>query len=501
MVGRIERLVAHPVALMLVGCAVSALGRAAISPVAVVAGLALLVGGTRRASLRQIWLVGAPAIWLSVFLVYQGAAEELAGGHPAFAAMMAVAALAGVAGLLLDRALVPRLGPVAASLVLPSVRIPLEVLGALGGPYGAWGSIASTAAGLVWLSPAVWLGGMFALSFLLTWLASAFALAVERGGLVLASPAAALALVAVAGMVMPHTEPSVRAAAVALPHDATGRSAGYAALVARYRAGVETGGALEAQNRADLDVALAMVARAADDGARVVSLAETNLHVLAGGEASVEAAMGGLARARGLWVSLGLAVIHRREVPFYENTIVLFSPDGTVASRYRKSHPIGQETTDMVRGDGVVPVAAAPFGRLAGIICFDSDFLGFVRGISRQGVDILLAPSNDWASIATMRAAVTRFRAVEAGATLVRPTSHGVSEIVAPDGRLLGVAPYDAERGTILVADVPARGAATPYARLGDWPAPTSLLLLGGLVWRSRRTYAPPAPRGRTVAS
>jgi apolipoprotein N-acyltransferase len=141
-------------------------------------------------------------------------------------------------------------------------------------------------------------------------------------------------------------------------------------------------------------------------------------------------------------------------------------------------------------------VREAQGARIAGIICFDSDFVTFTRSIARQGADILFVPTNDWSAIAEMRAAVTRFRALETGAVLVRPTSHGVSEIVAPDGRLLGLAQYDDTRGTLLVADVPARGQATAYAAAGDWAAVGSLGLLAILIvaWRLRQS-----PRARAM--
>jgi apolipoprotein N-acyltransferase len=61
-----------------------------------------------------------------------------------------------------------------------------------------------------------------------------------------------------------------------------------------------------------------------------------------------------------------------------------------------------------------------------------------------------------------------------------------VSEIVAPDGRLLAVERYDGARGTVLVADVPTRGRATVYAAAGDWPATGSLALLVLLVTAPR---------------
>lgn len=504
----VARFLAHPCTAIVAGAALSYVARASLSGVLLVAAQALLLTGTRRASRRDL-AVAFLAAWLASFVAFRGAARELTGGYAAFAVTMGIGALSGLATLALDRHLVARLPPAIAPLVYPAARTPIEVASAMLGPYGAWGSMAALSAGSPLASVVVPVAGMFGLSFVLSWLASAAAAGVvslARGGartaalLVAPAAVAATCLFGLGAMRAPAGGATVRVAAVALPDAATGRSPAYARLLEAWRAhGTDAPEALDAEDDRSLDSALRAIGEAADRGATIVYVAETNVHVREDRVATLEAAVGGLARARHLWIGLGVGITLRRAEPNLRNEIVLFDPAGAVAARYLKSHPVGSETHDMVLGTGEVPVLDVQGARIAGIICYDSDFLAFTRSVARQRVDILFAPSNDWSEIAETRAALTRFRALETGATLVRPTSHGVTEIVAPDGRMLAVERYDGARGTVVVADVPARGRATAYAEAGDWAGIGGLAVLVVLVAvpRVRRGGGSTEPAGR----
>ena len=499
-------IVTHPAAAIVAGASLSYVARASLSPALLVAAQALLLAGTRRASRRDL-AIAFLATWLASFAVFRGAAHELSGGDAAFAVTMGIGSLFGLATLAIDRYLYSRLSPVLASLVYPAARTPIEVASALLGPHGAWGSMAALSAGSSLAVVVVPVAGMFGLSFLLSWLASAAAgaaAALVEGRAAAAARGLSPAVVTVSLLTglgasrAAYDGPTVRVAAVALADAATGRSTAYERLVSDWRAGgADARDALDAEDDRSVEAAVSAITDAADRGATIVYVAEANVHVRDERAAALEATMGALARSRRIWIGLGVGVVLPGAEPNLRNEIVLFDPSGAVAARYAKAHAIGSETHDMVRGNGEVPVRDAQGARIAGIICFDSDFVTFTRSIARQGVDILFVPTNDWRAIAEMRAAVTRFRALETGAVLVRPASHGVSEIVAPDGRLLALARYDDARGTSLVADVPARGRATAYAAAGDWPAVASLGLLAILIiawhlrqatWNARRT-------------
>jgi apolipoprotein N-acyltransferase len=90
------------------------------------------------------------------------------------------------------------------------------------------------------------------------------------------------------------------------------------------------------------------------------------------------------------------------------------------------------------------------------------------REAGRAGVDLLLAPSNDWREIYLARGLVTQYRALENGATLVRPTSYGLTEVVDYQGHVLGQMDYFRDANHLLLVEVPSKGTSTFYALYGD---------------------------------
>lgn len=169
-----------------------------------------------------------------------------------------------------------------------------------------------------------------------------------------------------------------------------------------------------------------------------------------------------------------------------ENKLSLLTPAGEVAWDYLKSHPVpGSET--MAPGPGRVPSLATEHGRLAGVICFDADFPQLLRQAGQAGADVLLVPADDWPEIDPLHSQMAALRAIELGASMLRPTTGGLSLAVDPYGRTLGAidAPRSGER--VLVAHLPARGVRTPYSALGDVLAWACVVILAVLLIRARR--------------
>jgi apolipoprotein N-acyltransferase len=85
-----------------------------------------------------------------------------------------------------------------------------------------------------------------------------------------------------------------------------------------------------------------------------------------------------------------------------------------------------------------------------------------------------------------------RLRAIETGLPLVRAANTGISAVIDPLGRTLESLPLGAEG--LLDAPLPQPVAPPLYARVGDIPAGTVVLLtlavLAGLRLRERRTGA-----------
>ncbi len=106
--------------------------------------------------------------------------------------------------------------------------------------------------------------------------------------------------------------------------------------------------------------------------------------------------------------------------------------------------------------------------RLAGIICWDTNFPGIVRQAGQQQADILLSPSKEWPGINPMHAEMAVFRAIENGVAVIRQTDEGLSIVVDAYGRTLATGEGLADSGNYLLADVPTSSPTTLYPVIGD---------------------------------
>ena len=141
----------------------------------------------------------------------------------------------------------------------------------------------------------------------------------------------------------------------------------------------------------------------------------------------------------------------------YLNSAWLVSPEAEVSS-YSKRHlvpfgeylPFGAITAwtrsflptagDFVEGRSPEPLEAGPI-KVGVLICFESIFPALARQEVEKGANILAVITNDaWfgrTAAPYQHAAVAAFRAVENGRFVVRAANTGVSQITAPDGRVL----------------------------------------------------------------
>ncbi len=175
------------------------------------------------------------------------------------------------------------------------------------------------------------------------------------------------------------------------------------------------------------------------------------------------------------------------------NTGLLWSPQGEVKVVYLKSNRVVVEGEKFPRGTEY-PTVSTPLGTLGMIICFDIDFPdGPARKTARNGAQMILAPSIDFASVADVRAASTAFRAIENRVAMVKADVAWDSVIVAPNGRVVDATTVHDERGgrALLVADVPFGPRGAPFTRFGgvpfQWLTYGALLLLIGAMGVSGR--------------
>jgi apolipoprotein N-acyltransferase len=409
----------------------------------------------------------------------------------------------GLLPYLLDRVLAPRLPPFAATLVFPLAMVGLEVLNAQG-EWGTWGATAYTQAGNLPLTQMVSVTGLWGLVFLMSWPAALVSCAWEqgwrwervRGGLLLYTGLLALAFgygYARLATATPGDPVHVAGIPSDLPN-LVSRDAALGELIGRVIAGADAPGeraaarALFEANNARL---LERSAAEALAGARMVFWAEANAAVLKDDEAALVARGLALARERGIYLGMAMAVLTPGAERPLENKIVLVTPEGAIGFEYLKAYPVpGAEAAASVLGAPQLPTLDTPYGRIGAAICFDMDHHSYIRQASAQGVDILFAPANTWREVAEVHADMARMRAVENGFSLLRPASNGLSIAADGYGRPLARSDFWQTQSGALVTNLPARAIPTVYGRIGDTFAYAAVAGLSLLVlWALARTF------------
>lgn len=152
-----------------------------------------------------------------------------------------------------------------------------------------------------------------------------------------------------------------------------------------------------------------------------------------------------------------------------ENKTIGISPRGDIIVHYLKSNLVPLLEAHTKQGAGKLATADINGIRTGHVICYDVDFPSFIRQAGRRDVDILFAPSGDWREIRFFHAASARFRAVEDGCSLVRPTIQGLSIATDPYGRMLAYQDYYSNTSRLSIAGVPSRGVRTITPHLGSY--------------------------------
>jgi predicted amidohydrolase len=137
----------------------------------------------------------------------------------------------------------------------------------------------------------------------------------------------------------------------------------------------------------------------------------------------------GLARELKVYLLVGYA--ERRKDRMY-NSAAIFSPDGTVAGHYSKSHTADDEPFNTKGTE--FPVFPTPFGRWGTLICYDRQLPETSRTLALRGAQLILIPA--WGGYGEMNDIMMRVRAYENGVWLafVHPKR---CLIIDPRGRVV----------------------------------------------------------------
>ncbi len=198
------------------------------------------------------------------------------------------------------------------------------------------------------------------------------------------------------------------------------------------------------------------------------------------------------------------------------NTLFLVTPQGRIGGAYTKQRlvPFGEYVPfrrylpfleqmhmtehDFQPGAPGQPLmdAGAPVGRIGAGICYDSTYGPVLREQTARGADLLVVSTYDnWygrTAADRQHAAMSAVRAAENDRYLVRCAAAGVSQVIAPTGRVISEAGL--YRQAVVIAPVQSRATRTLYVRWGDWFIPFSagllltLLVVSARAWRTSRS-------------
>ena len=242
----------------------------------------------------------------------------------------------------------------------------------------------------------------------------------------------------------------------------------------------------------NLEMALALIDRAAERGAEVVALPENADYIGPQGvkvglaeplEGPALAMFAAKAKTLGIWLLAGSIAESSPIEGKARNTSVLFDPEGAQRAVYRKIHLFDVDLADGARfreSDVVEPgrdavVVETPLAIFGLTICYDVRFPELYRALSARGAEVLFVPSaftlhtgkDHWEVL-------LRARAIENTAWVVAPAqtgdhgrgrrSYGHSMIVDPwgvvvarcsEGPGLCLAEIDPDRLTTVRKEIP----------------------------------------------
>ena len=196
-----------------------------------------------------------------------------------------------------------------------------------------------------------------------------------------------------------------------------------------------------------------------------------------------------------------------------QNMGIVWDPQSGPGQQYVKRHPVpfgeyipfrGLLTTfvdrlsqiprDFARGERPGVLDLGPV-RIGDVICFEVAYDGLVRDVVNGGGQLLVVQTNNATYTGTgqleQQFAISRYRAIETGRTVVVAATNGISGIIGPDGGV--VEKSRTKTRAVLEADVSLGADITPGVRIGWWLeliviVSTAGLALLGVLDRRRRT-------------
>lgn len=206
--------------------------------------------------------------------------------------------------------------------------------------------------------------------------------------------------------------------------------------------------------------------KAAHFGAKIIVWNEAAFYLLPENESVWKDSISKLARNLQIALTASYVVPLAESAFRFENKYVLFNPQGEILNEYLKHEPVPGEPA--VKGTEEISASTLFESEIGGAICYDYDFPYLAQQNRKAGADIVALPSSDWRGIDPLHTQMASFRAIEQGHSIIRSTRFGLSAAISPYGELISRQSSFNENDKILVADIPAKGIKTIYAKIGD---------------------------------
>ena len=417
-----------------------------------------------RASARTAFLSAIAAYFLGGLNLFSYLREVMP--LPMVMAVLLGPAAVFALAVLAARYAVRRLPAWAAAFAFPAAWTSWEFLESLVSPHGTAGSLAYSQTDFLALLQLASVTGIWGITFAVTLVPSAVAVAWSRRSAAALAPAFAVLLVVLGFGAIRMREP-------AAPPD---QRVGLAATDRGIGEAFATRDPAEAHRVAH--AYSDRVARLAAQGAQVIVLPEKFVGVTPADSEEVTRVFRDAARAAHVTLVAGF---NRAAIEPRRNVAVVFAPDGQILLEYEKRHMLpGPETGYQV---GTVPGLFTAAGVRWGVaICKDMDFPAWLREYGRRGVRILAVPAWDFVRDARLHSRMAVMRAVENGFTLARVAQQGNLTFSDPYGRILAETSSGGGPEALLLHTVSPGPGATPYSRFGDWLGWASVLGLAALL-------------------
>lgn len=213
------------------------------------------------------------------------------------------------------------------------------------------------------------------------------------------------------------------------------------------------------------------VAKAASSGAKLVAAPEMAFAYSFGSFDGWVDKFREVARQHDVYLVVGYL-----NIPARENRLLFAAPDGWIPAQYTKIHLTPFE--DFNRGNDLPRVVDIEGFKTGGMICHDDNFTRLSRRYGRAQTQIVVVPTQDWATVKGAHLQSSIHRAIECRYAILRPAKDGISAIIAPTGEVLTQMDHYKDGPGFVVAEVPLCSEITLFSRFGHWPALAATIYL-----------------------